>query len=134
MLFTIVSTILMSSFNLGLSGFGRIKSLFGVTQGERAYTNITASQLDSLSKAETIAYLDVRTPGEVAEGKIPGTKVINVMAPDFAEQVSKLDKNATWVVYCRSGNRSATACNIMAEQGFTKLYNLMGGYGAWKNR
>ncbi|MEZ4987667.1 MAG: rhodanese-like domain-containing protein [Saprospiraceae bacterium] len=36
------------------------------------------------------------------------------------------------MVYCRSGRRSVTACNTMADAGFSKLYNLLGGYNVWR--
>ena len=75
--------------------------------------------------------LDVRIPMEVSHGKIPGAQVIDLMDAHFTQKVVELDKDKPYVVYCRSGNRSAQACNYMASQGFTKLYNLNGGIGNW---
>lgn len=63
--------------------------------------------------------LDVRTPGEVAEGHLAGALFVDFMADDFKEKVVELDKAADYVVHCRSGNRSGQAIVIMAELGFT---------------
>lgn len=71
--------------------------------------------------------IDVRTPAEFAGGKLPGAKNIDIFSKDFTNQIDKLDKDKTYLLYCRSGNRSGQACNIMAGLGFTKLYNLAGG-------
>jgi rhodanese-related sulfurtransferase len=95
------------------------------------YENIDATTFIGLSKEPNTVILDVRQPGEIAEGKIKGAKAINVMAGNFMEEVDKLPKDKTYLVYCRSGNRSGMACGQMAGLGFTKLYNLQGGYGAW---
>jgi rhodanese-related sulfurtransferase len=95
------------------------------------YENIDAATFIGLSKEPNTVILDVRQPGEIAEGKIKGAKTINVMAGNFMEEVNKLPKDKAYLVYCRSGNRSGMACGQMADLGFTKLYNLQGGYGAW---
>lgn len=79
-----------------------------------------------------VVLLDVRTPEEIAQGKIAGAAELDFRSPDFAAQVDKLDKNKTYLIYCRSGNRSGQACKMMADKGFTSLYNLAGGILAWK--
>ncbi len=78
--------------------------------------------------------LDVRTPEEYAAGHIAGAVNVCVTctSPAFSEALIGLDKNATYLVYCHSGNRSATAVSIMSGQGFTKLYELAGGTIAWQ--
>ncbi len=76
--------------------------------------------------------LDVRTPGEVNQGKIKGAKVANVTAPEFISAINKLDKSKAYVVYCRSGSRSLMACSKMKKAGFEEVYNLRGGYMSWK--
>ena len=75
--------------------------------------------------------LDVRTPMEVSQGKIPGAQTLDIMDRQFMNKVEALDKDKPYALYCRSGNRSAQACNYMAGRGFTKLYNLSGGIGNW---
>lgn len=76
--------------------------------------------------------LDVRTAQEVSEGSIKGHINIDAFATDFAQQIEKLDKSKNYYVYCRSGRRSANACQVMAQKGFKELYNLEGGYMAWE--
>lgn len=49
------------------------------------------------------------------------------MQADFEEKIKALDKDKTYYVYCRSGNRSSTASSLMAELGFTKVYNIKDG-------
>lgn len=75
--------------------------------------------------------LDVRSLPETRSGKIKGAAVIDFMSPGFAAAVAKLDKEKHYYLYCRSGNRSARACRLMAEQGFKHLYNLKGGMMDW---
>lgn len=65
--------------------------------------------------------IDVRTPAEYDSGHVDGALNIDVQAPDFAEKVGELPKDETYVVYCRSGNRSAAAIDIMEDLGFTDL-------------
>lgn len=74
--------------------------------------------------------LDVRTPGEFYSGTLPGAKNINIMSPDFREEVMALDKSKEYFLICRSGARSSQACSWMANQGF-RVRNLNGGIGAF---
>jgi rhodanese-related sulfurtransferase len=74
--------------------------------------------------------LDVRTAGEVAEGALPGAVHLDFFDYDFMEKASQLDKDKTYYLYCRSGNRSAQACHFMAAKGY-KVHNLVGGIMAW---
>jgi rhodanese-related sulfurtransferase len=76
--------------------------------------------------------IDVRTIEEEAEGLIPNSLNMNIMEPSFPEEIMDLDKSKDYYVYCRSGGRSATACQFMEKQGFTS-FNLVGGIGAWNS-
>ena len=75
--------------------------------------------------------LDVRTPEEWASGTIKGATKMNFFDADFNTQLEKLDKNKPVYVYCKSGGRSGKAKKMMKEMGFTAVYNLNGGIGAW---
>ncbi|HRJ14394.1 MAG TPA: rhodanese-like domain-containing protein [Saprospiraceae bacterium] len=96
-----------------------------------AYQNVDVATFKKLMSGSNVVVLDVRTPGEIAQGKIAGAMELNFNSPDFAQQTAKLDKSKTYLIYCRSGNRSGQACGIMQQQGFGKLYNLQGGMIAW---
>ena len=75
--------------------------------------------------------LDVRTPEEWASGTIKGATKMNFFDKDFKTQLDKLDKNKPVYVYCKSGGRSGKATKQMKKMGFTTVYNLVGGIGAW---
>jgi rhodanese-related sulfurtransferase len=99
---------------------------------------ITAIDADAYLKLKAstpgLQLLDVRTPEEVAGGIIEGASHINVHDADFVEKAAQaLDKNAPLVLYCKAGGRSAKAADLLAEQGFSKIYNLTGGITAWES-
>jgi rhodanese-related sulfurtransferase len=75
--------------------------------------------------------LDVRTPGEVAQGKIPGSMAMDYYAPDFLTKVNELPKDKEIYLYCAVGARSGEAASLLIEKGFTKVYHLSGGIQAW---
>ncbi len=81
---------------------------------------------------DNIVILDVRTPKEVAQGVIPGAKVINFYNDNFKVELGKLDKSKTYLVYCKSGGRSGKTCNALKEAGIANYHNLDGGITAWK--
>lgn len=76
--------------------------------------------------------LDVRTPEEYQEKHIPGAVNINIQDSDFQDKIDELPDNKEYLVYCRSGGRSAKACAIMGTQGFENLNNLDGGILEWQ--
>ncbi len=78
--------------------------------------------------------LDVRTKDEVLKSHIPRSLNLDYHQPNFKEELEKLDKNKTYLVYCRTGVRSKGAMKIMKELGFKKIYNLVGGITNWKRR
>lgn len=75
--------------------------------------------------------LDIRTPEEYAAGKIAGAENIDFYAPDFRDNLNRLDKNSHYVIYCHTGNRSGQALQIMRELGFTQVEDIGGGIAAW---
>jgi phage shock protein E len=94
--------------------------------------NIAPAEAKSMMNNPEIVWIDVRTAGEIKEGFIKGTEVFaDYNGGAFEPLLSTLDKNKTYVVYCRSGGRSSSAADLMAKQGFTKVYNLSGGISSW---
>ena len=75
--------------------------------------------------------LDVRMPEEYAGGHIRDALNINYQSPSFKDKVARLDKNFTYIVYCRTGMRSSAARDIMEEMGFKHVINMTGGYADW---
>jgi len=87
---------------------------------------------EQLAKDDNAVILDVRTEEEVAEGIIPNAIHIDIYkGQEFIEEIEELDKSKNYYVYCRSGNRSGKACQIMEELGFENTYNLEGGMLEW---
>ena len=70
---------------------------------------------DVLGSNPDAVLLDIRTPEEFADGRIAGSVNIDFYAPDFRDRISALERSATYVVYCRSGNRSDSAMDIFDE-------------------
>lgn len=100
--------------------------------GNANYSSVTVNDLPQLeAEHPELVWIDVRTPGEIANGKIKGALEMNVQSANFKNQLAELPQDKVYVVYCRSGMRSARACRIMSEQGFEQLYNLKGGYLSW---
>ncbi|MFC2025303.1 rhodanese-like domain-containing protein [Chloroflexota bacterium] len=75
--------------------------------------------------------LDVRTSEEVADGYIENAVNIDFYSETFRDELDKLDKNKTYLIYCRSGNRSGKARDIMTELNFKEVYNMLGGFVQW---
>lgn len=97
------------------------------------YKNLKSDMFKkSMSEQKNVVLLDVRTPAEVAQGIIEGAIAIDFFANDFQAKISALDKDANYFVYCRSGNRSGQACQVMDQLGFKSLVNLEGGILDWK--
>ncbi len=70
--------------------------------------------------------IDVRNPDEYAAGHIAGAVNIPVEAADFGARVAELDRQGSYLVYCRSGRRSALASDLMAAAGFTDVVDSGG--------
>jgi len=76
--------------------------------------------------------IDVRTPEEFASGYIwRYTLNIDFNSPNFREDIAKLDKNKTYIIYCQSGIRSAAARDVFEKLGFQGAINVIGGMNAW---
>lgn len=87
---------------------------------------------EQLASDDNAVILDVRTDAEVLEGIIPNAIHIDFYkGQDFINEVEALDKSKNYYLYCRSGNRSGQACQIMEQLGFENAYNLEGGMLQW---
>ncbi len=114
-------------------------ALLTVTLVTGACGGSSTAPLDTVgpvAAAEVIAepgtvLLDIRTPQEVAEGRIAGAANIDFYEADFRDRIAALDRNASYVVYCRSGNRSGQAMGLFEELGFTDVTEIDGGIVAW---
>ena len=78
--------------------------------------------------------LDIRTLEEFNEGHIENAFNIDFYSETFKEELDKLNKDNTYFIYCRSGNRSGRAIPVMKELGFKEVYNLSVGIKEWTIR
>jgi rhodanese-related sulfurtransferase len=78
-----------------------------------------------------IEIIDVRTPREFHSGHIANAVVIDFYGKGFVNKLEQLDKNKTYLLYCRSGNRSGKTLKLMRKLGFKAAYNMKGGMNKW---
>ncbi|NOX44171.1 MAG: rhodanese-like domain-containing protein, partial [Caldiserica bacterium] len=92
-----------------------------------------ASLLLELHRADAaLVLIDVRTPREFAEGHILGAVPLDLYSPDFRARLASLPRDRAYLLYCRSGHRSAVAARVMRELGFTLIFEIEGGILAWE--
>ncbi len=103
------------------------------SKGQTPGKMVDAEELKRLIQGDVVL-IDVRTPGEYERGRITGAKLINYRDVDFAEQLSRLDKDKPVAVYCAAGGRSTGAMKIMEQLGFETVYNYTGGFSDWQKR
>jgi phage shock protein E len=111
---------------------GSILLLAGCSSSSSAI-DLSVTEFSSKVAEVGVITLDVRTPGEYAEGHLEGAQLIDFQSGNFESEISSLDKDATYAVYCRSGNRSGQAVKVMHDAGFHNVYNLNGGVIDWAN-
>ena len=99
--------------------------IFIISCSNKGYKNINLKKaVKTINTSTNLILLDVRTAEEYSSGYIPNSINIDVLSSDFKSKIELLDKNKEYLIYCRSGNRSAIASSIMATNGFIEIYNL----------
>ena len=96
-----------------------------------SFDSVDTATAEKMIKEGSVVLLDVRTPQEFAEGHLNLALNKDYQSPHFAEEVNLLDKGKTYLLYCRSGRRSALAAEQMQNLGFQKIYNMQGGIVKW---
>jgi rhodanese-related sulfurtransferase len=107
--------------------------LTGCSSSAGGVTNMNVEEFSKKITEAGVITLDVRTTGEFMTGHVEGAENIDFESGSFESAIESLDKNATYAVYCRSGNRSGQAVKVMQEAGFTNVYNMNGGVIDWAN-
>ncbi len=101
--------------NLGLVGEGR---------------DVEPQQVSAWqARGEPFRFLDVRDPVEQQVSVLPGA--INIPIERLGHRLDELDREQSYVVFCRTGVRSARGVHLMLDSGFEHVYNLAGGINAW---
>ncbi len=123
--------------NLPISLFIAIALLFSCKNNSQSNDKNTTVEVinptDFKAKVDnkTVQLIDVRTPEEYDAGHLKNSKNINFYEDNFMTQMETLDKTQPVYVYCKSGGRSGKASTKLKEAGFTKVYDLDGGFLAW---
>lgn len=91
--------------------------------------NETIDTIYARYEAGKDVFIDVRQPEEWEDGVIPGAK--KIMLAELPEHLDALNKEASYVMVCRSGARSGRAAQMMASAGFSDLTNFDGGMLSW---
>ena len=75
--------------------------------------------------------LDIRTPGEYQSGHLKDSVMIDYYSKSFVQNIDRLDRDKSYLVYCRSGNRSARSMDLFKKLQFKKIYHLSSGINSW---
>jgi phage shock protein E len=95
--------------------------------------NVSSKEFKQLADSIPGAVIiDLRTVDELKGGMIPNAVNIDFLAKDFETRVSNLDPVKPYFVYCAGGGRSGETVELMSQKGFKQVYNLQGGFTAWK--
>ena len=78
--------------------------------------------------------LDVRTPREFKSGHIEKAILLDYYSKMYTEELKRLDKTKTYLIYCRSGNRSGKTLNLIKNMGFSRVYNMDKGIKGWRSK
>ena len=89
------------------------------------------SMLDESANDPDLVLLDIRTPREYADGHIAGAVMIDYYSSEFVERLKGLDRLKTYLIYCRSGNRTGKSLAIFEKLGFDRVYHLETGLVGW---
>jgi glyoxylase-like metal-dependent hydrolase (beta-lactamase superfamily II)/rhodanese-related sulfurtransferase len=123
---------------LGRIGFDRVAGYLDDPMGVMAAAPERTQRASRLTVREfeqrrvdigALQIVDIRNPGEVALGSVPGATAIPV--GQLPGRVDELDPSAPTVVYCAGGYRSSVAASVLRLRGFDDVSDLVGGFGAW---
>ena len=103
-----------------------IRTLIAAAAGLALVGTLTActSSAEPIEIGPNTVVLDVRSPDETAAGYLEGAQMLDFNSGEFAAALPKLDPEAEYLVYCRSGNRAGQAIAMMQQNGFENVTNL----------
>jgi rhodanese-related sulfurtransferase len=92
-----------------------------------------AADLISQKKGDNgFVILDVRTTAEFETGHLHNAILLDYYSKDFISELDRLDKTKTYLIYCRSGNRSGKTLRLIEEMGFKQVYDMAQGIIGWR--
>ena len=101
-----------------------------VTDKLKKYEDVDTTAATELMDDDNLFVLDVREKKELKAGYIKGS--MHIPLADVKNQLDKLDRDKSILVYCRSGSRSAHIAGVLTRNEYENVYNLKGGIQAWK--
>jgi rhodanese-related sulfurtransferase len=116
------------AFSMGAAG----GTIAVVDYREAAYREVTPAEAAALIRAVDPLILDVRTPGEVARGRIPGSVLLPLQQLQARWEELSAHAQRPVLIYCATGNRSTVAAKILIDRGFQRVYNLRPGISGWE--
>ncbi len=114
--------------------YSMIITMFFSVSANAAVRVVTADDVVAMKKAEknNLIILDVRTPGEFAQGRIPGALLMPIN--QVPQRMSALPKDRKIIVVCAVGGRSAAVADYLSRNGYTSVMNYSGGMADWAGR
>jgi glyoxylase-like metal-dependent hydrolase (beta-lactamase superfamily II)/rhodanese-related sulfurtransferase len=107
-----------------------IRAFFEHPDAVQASSRLTAARLAARgADVSDLVLVDVRNPGELTDGAIPGA--VHVPLTQLVRRADELDATRPTVVYCASGYRSMIAASWLSANGFADVSDLLGGYTGW---
>lgn len=119
-------------FSSGAETSTELIQTIGNITPKKAYSLIQSYREGCPCNRKNFVIIDVRTPEEYVDGHIENAINLDYYSKAFEDELNKLDKNKTYLIYCRSARRSGMALDTMKQLGFTKVYNMLGGIIQWK--
>ena len=99
--------------------------------------NITTKEASNLIQENkdnpNFVILDVRTPEEFSSGHLENATNLDYFSETFKDNLDKLDKDKTYLIYCKSGGRSGNTLSMMSDMNFMEVHNMLGGIDAWES-
>ena len=97
---------------------------------EYGFADVSVEQAKQMIDNNEVFLLDVRMQSEFDDGHIEGATLIGVSK--LRAQIEEVPEDMKILVYCRTGRRSVTASKILVDEGYTEVYNMLGGLKSWK--
>jgi rhodanese-related sulfurtransferase len=95
---------------------------------------VAAKKVDKVIAKKNLQVLDVRTPEEIQTGHLANAIACDFKGPEFESRLASLPREKAYLVYCRSGGRSARTVEMMKKLGFREVYEMKGGILAYKGQ
>ena len=113
----------------GAATTGNDGPIEGLARNRDGYADIDTDRLAALLEEKDVTLVNVHIP---YEGELPETDLF-IPYNEMRDHLDELPaKDAPIVLYCRSGNMSTTAARVLAQEGYTNVMELDGGFNAWK--